>query len=99
MKKAIIVAALMFLGGCDYVYRYDCQDPKNFDKADCKPPLCEYEGECSAWLIGQKGPAIDRAEGPDGSDEAVSEHLDGDAVNTTEEVEIQAEEVDGDTHE
>lgn len=46
--------ALLSLTGCDYAYRYECQDPENFNKADCKPPLCEYEGQCSGWLVGQK---------------------------------------------
>lgn len=56
MKKLLAITALLSLAGCDYAYRYECQDPANFEKPDCKPPLCEYEGQCSGWLVGQKDP-------------------------------------------
>lgn len=61
MRKLIIVP-LLLLAGCDYAYRYDCQDPANFENAECKPPLCQYEGECSGQLVGLGRDTIEESE-------------------------------------
>ncbi len=44
------------LGGCGYDghYRYPCQDPANWEKAECNPPLCEATGTCTKDLIGKQ---------------------------------------------
>lgn len=50
MKKLIIlaVASLALLSGCGYDghYRYPCQDPTNWENAECKPPICTSSGMC-----------------------------------------------------
>jgi uncharacterized lipoprotein YehR (DUF1307 family) len=33
-------------------YRYSCQDPVNWEKAECKPPVCEASGLCTKDLLG-----------------------------------------------
>lgn len=33
-------------------YRYPCQDPVNWEKAECKPPVCEASGTCTKDLLG-----------------------------------------------
>ena len=33
-------------------YRYPCQDPVNWEKAECKPPVCEASGLCTKDLLG-----------------------------------------------
>ena len=38
--------------GYDGHYRYPCQDPANWEKAECNPPLCEATGTCTVDLIG-----------------------------------------------
>lgn len=53
MKKVFFVCTL-FLAGCGYDghYRYECQDPANWDAEECNPPICEVDGACTKTLIG-----------------------------------------------
>ena len=37
--------------GYDGLYRYPCQDPTNWAKPECKPPLCNPSGTCTRDLI------------------------------------------------
>jgi hypothetical protein len=37
--------------GCKERYRYDCQDPANWQEAECKKPHCIAMGYCTEWLI------------------------------------------------
>ena len=39
------------LSACDR-YRYPCQDPANWDKDECKPPICTVNGACPDDLVG-----------------------------------------------
>ena len=41
---------LAFFGGDRF--RYPCQDPANWEKAECKPPLCTAAGACPEDLVG-----------------------------------------------
>lgn len=38
----------VWLAGCGYdgSYRYECQDPTNWESAECKPPICTASGTC-----------------------------------------------------
>jgi len=47
---ALFVAMLMY---GKKMYRYECQDPNNYNKAECQPPLCEVSGYCTKYLIGE----------------------------------------------
>jgi hypothetical protein len=42
------------LSGCGYDghYRYPCQDPDNWESAECKPPVCQATGTCTSDLLG-----------------------------------------------
>lgn len=57
MKKisAIALACLLMLSltGCDSLnrYRYPCQDPKNWEIAECTPPECEASQTCTKDVI------------------------------------------------
>ena len=58
MKKilsplAVIVLALT-LSACNFdgSYRYPCQDPANWEKDECKPPICTVNGACPEDLVG-----------------------------------------------
>lgn len=55
MKRlALPLLALAFmLTGCGYDghYRYPCQDPTNWETADCKPPICTANGACPEDLV------------------------------------------------
>lgn len=51
-KLAVAGLSLLLLSGCGYDghYRYPCQDPANWEKAECKPPVCTANGMCPADL-------------------------------------------------
>jgi len=57
MKKisAIALACLLMLPltGCESFnrYRYPCQDPKNWEIAECTPPECEASQTCTKDVI------------------------------------------------
>lgn len=34
------------LNACGDTFRYPCQDPKNWETAECKPPICTATGTC-----------------------------------------------------
>jgi hypothetical protein len=51
MKLAFLLLASMTLMACEDRYRYDCQDPANWQAEDCKKPKCIAMGYCTEWLI------------------------------------------------
>jgi len=59
MKRitAIALSGLLMLSltSCGYqgFYRYPCQDPANWEKAECNPPICEATGTCTKDVIGK----------------------------------------------
>jgi hypothetical protein len=63
MKKISSIALtgvlMLSLTGCSYqgFYRYPCQDPANWEKAECNPPVCEASGTCTKDLIAPKNVA------------------------------------------
>jgi hypothetical protein len=46
-----IVAVIFYLSG-DGFYRYPCQDPVNWEKPECNPPICLRTGNCASDLTG-----------------------------------------------
>jgi hypothetical protein len=49
-----VVALGLLLTGCgNGHYRYPCQDPANWEKAECKPPACTVAGTCPEDLVGE----------------------------------------------
>ena len=53
MKRLVFVSALL-LAGCGYQgkYRYECQDPDNWEAEECNPPKCLVDGMCTETLLG-----------------------------------------------
>ena len=54
IKRLILSAILVFsLTGCGYDghFRYPCQDPTNWEKAECKPPVCTATQTCPVDLV------------------------------------------------
>lgn len=47
----LALAAVFVLGGCSDHFRYPCQDPTNWEKAECQPPVCSANGTCTRDLI------------------------------------------------
>jgi len=52
MKKFLIIIPLILLAGCEYRYRYECQDPANWGKAMCNNDECKAEGSCTSDVLG-----------------------------------------------
>lgn len=59
MRKTILILASVLgafcmglLSGCNDSYRYPCQDPANWETAECKPPICEASGTCPEDIYG-----------------------------------------------
>lgn len=53
-KKLLLTSAVaLTLTGCGYdgFYRYPCQDPANWEAAECKPPVCTVSGACPEDLV------------------------------------------------
>jgi hypothetical protein len=42
---------LVLLTGCEDRFRYPCQDPKNWELDQCKPPVCSATGTCPEQLV------------------------------------------------
>ena len=49
-KKIAILFIILSINGCHDRYRYECQDPKNWQEIKCKPPLCEVTETCPSML-------------------------------------------------
>jgi hypothetical protein len=60
MKKTLtfLLCGILVLGltscGYDGHYRYPCQDPANWESAECKPPICTANGACPEDLADTK---------------------------------------------
>lgn len=58
MKRLISIATagvvMLSLTSCGYDghYRYPCQDPANWEAAECNPPICEATGTCTKDIVG-----------------------------------------------
>jgi hypothetical protein len=57
MKKLAVflgsVGLVLGLSSCGYsgFYRYPCQDPANWETAECKPPVCTASQTCPVDLV------------------------------------------------
>ncbi len=51
MKVAMLLAALLLLSGCKDRFRYDCQDPDNWEVPECQKPKCVASGYCTEYLV------------------------------------------------
>ena len=51
MKTTITLIALLCLAGCSDRFRYPCQDPANWNSAQCQKPGCEVNRTCPDLLV------------------------------------------------
>jgi hypothetical protein len=51
VRVSVLLLVLVALTGCEDRYRYDCQDPANWQDELCKKPRCIAMGYCTEWLI------------------------------------------------
>lgn len=49
VRLIVTLAAMFALAGCGYqgTFRYPCQNPANWEKAECNPPICTATGTCT----------------------------------------------------
>jgi hypothetical protein len=58
LKRLMLTLPLAFaLSSCGYDggFRYPCQDPVNWEKAECKPPICTASQICPEDLVKLEG--------------------------------------------
>jgi hypothetical protein len=46
-----LVLGIVYVFAAPDKYRYECQDPANWEQAYCQPPLCEAVAACTKDLI------------------------------------------------
>lgn len=46
-----IFLVVLLLVGCEDRYRYPCQNPDNFAKAECQRPKCLFTQQCPDYLV------------------------------------------------
>ena len=51
MKRLLLPLAALALIGCQDRFRYDCQDPDNWEVEECQKPKCVASGYCTEYLI------------------------------------------------
>lgn len=55
IKVSLLFSTILIsflLPACAEKYRYECQDPKNWEEPECNPPLCLVDNMCTDILIG-----------------------------------------------
>jgi len=64
-RLVLVALSLMFVSGCGYDghFRYPCQDPTNWEKAECKPPICTASGTCPVDLVKTDGSTVTTEQG------------------------------------
>jgi hypothetical protein len=50
----IFIILFVSLGGCESRFRYTCQDPANWNSAECQKPRCTATKTCPEDLVGQE---------------------------------------------
>lgn len=52
MKRYFLgLLAVLALTACEERYRYACQNPDNFYKAECQKPRCLFTQNCPEYLV------------------------------------------------
>jgi len=46
LTLAVLALPVILVAGCQERYRYPCQDINNWEKPECKRPLCEVHKTC-----------------------------------------------------
>ena len=49
--KQVILLSLLLLTACEDRYRYTCQNPDNFNAAECQKPRCLFTQTCPEYLV------------------------------------------------
>jgi hypothetical protein len=49
-----LISLVVFLPSCQDRFRYSCQDPVNWDSAECKKPECSVTRTCPELILKEK---------------------------------------------
>jgi len=49
--KLTLIFASFVISGCHDSYRYTCQNPDNFNLAECQKPKCLFTQTCPEYLV------------------------------------------------
>lgn len=60
LPVAALLIGLYLVFTAEDVYRYECQDPQNWESPQCVPPLCLASGTCTSDLISIDGSLSNR---------------------------------------
>lgn len=60
LPVAALLVGLYLVFTAEDVYRYECQDPQNWESPQCVPPLCLASGTCTSDLISIDGSLSNR---------------------------------------
>jgi len=47
----LILFVVLGLASCEDRYRYQCQNPDNFNAEQCQKPRCEFDQTCPDYLV------------------------------------------------
>lgn len=51
MSLRFLLLAVLAMSACSDRYRYPCQNPDNFYKAECQKPKCLFTQTCPEYLV------------------------------------------------
>ena len=57
--RYFLLVMMIFLGGCENVYRYPCQDPANWNVEFCSSKQCAADGHCTRDVLGPRSNVLD----------------------------------------
>ncbi len=69
LGSTVLALGLTGCSGYQGFYRYPCQEPANWELAECKPPVCSVAGTCPVDLVGEdvfNGTTTDSGATPNG---------------------------------
>lgn len=58
LTLAILCLPVVIAAGCKERYRYPCQDPANWETAQCQKPLCEIHRQCPDLIFKEDSAAV-----------------------------------------
>ena len=74
MRLLFVPLITIILTGCEYSYRYPCQDPANWGKLECNNEVCKADGTCTEDTIGRKVETPIQSDSSDTATEPSSEN-------------------------
>lgn len=55
---AILFVPVALAAGCEERYRYPCQNPANWETAQCQKPLCEVHRQCPDLIFKEEAATV-----------------------------------------